>query len=192
MSDDLGSANAEVHARAGDVLGFWFGEVPAEQRFARDEALDARIAERFGDLRDEVYRSRAVAWRTTPDAIFAAIILLDQFSRNIHRGTAKAFEADPLALALAREMIAKGWDRQLPPDRRAFVYLPFMHSEDAGVQAECVALYEELGIEENLKFARDHAAVIERFGRFPGRNAALGRDSSAEEADYLSQPGAGW
>ncbi|WP_448503110.1 DUF924 family protein [Sphingomonas sp.] len=192
MSNDLGSANAEVHALAGDVLAFWFDEVSAEQRFVRDEALDARIAERFGDLRDDVYRSRAVAWRTTPDATFAAIILLDQFSRNIHRGTERAFEADPLALALAREMIAKGWDRQLPPDRRAFVYLPFMHSEDAGVQAESVALYEELGIEENRTFARDHADVIARFGRFPGRNAALGRDSSAEEADYLSQPGAGW
>lgn len=192
MSDDLGSATAEVHAKASDILSFWFEEVPPEARFARDDALDATIAERFGALRDEVYRSRAIAWRTTPDAIFAAIVLLDQFSRNVHRGSAQAFEADPLALALAREMIAKGWDRQLPPERRAFVYLPFMHAEDAGVQRESVALYEELGLEENLRFARDHADVIDRFGRFPGRNAALGRESDADERDYLSQPGSGW
>lgn len=192
MSDDLGTATGEVHERAGEVLSFWFEELSPEAHFARNDDVDARITERFGRLRDEVLNSRAVAWRGTPETIFAAIILLDQFSRNIHRGTPEAFEADPLALELAREMIARGWDRQLPPERRAFAYLPFMHAEDSEVQAESVALYEELGAEVNLRFARDHAEIFERFGRFPGRNAALGRDTTPEEEEYLSQPGAGW
>ena len=190
MGGDLGAGQGEVHARA--VLGFWFGEVPPEKRFAKDAALDAEIARRFGALRDALLASDAAGWRDDPDTILAAIILLDQFSRNIHRDTAQAFAADRLALSLAHEAIAHGWDTAIDPERRAFLYMPLMHAEDGAVQRESVACFTRLGNEENLAYAREHAAVIDRFGRFPSRNAALGRASTPGEQAYLSQPGAGW
>jgi len=190
MGGDLGTDAGEVHAA--DVLHFWFDEVPPEKRFARDEALDAEIADRFGALRDAVLASEAAGWRDGPDEILAAIILLDQFSRNLHRGDAQAFAADPLALSLTRAAIATGWDAALDPERRAFLYMPLMHAEDPAVQHESVARFTQLGDAENLAYAHDHAAVIDRFGRFPSRNAALGRVSTPEEQAYLSQPDAGW
>ena len=190
MGGDLGAGRGEVHAC--DILRFWFDEVPAEKRFAKDAALDAEIAHRFGALRDEVLGSEARAWRADPDTILAAIILLDQFSRNIHRDTAEAFAADPLALTLTREAIANGWDKAIDAERRTFLYMPLMHTEDPAVQRESFACFTRLGNEENLGYAHEHAAVIERFGRFPSRNAALGRVSTLEERAWLSQPGAGW
>lgn len=196
MSGDLGAKAGEVHDKAGDsareVLRFWFDEVPAEKRFAKDDALDRTIAERFGALRDQVIATEAAGWRDDPDTLLAAIILLDQFSRNIHRGTAAAFAADALALKLTNRAIILAWDDTLSVERRAFLYMPMMHSEDPGVQTKSLIWFERLGDEENLTYARDHQAVIARFGRFPSRNAALGRDSTPEELDYLSQPGAGW
>ena len=185
MTDD------EVHAQSAQVLAFWFG-LSEEQQFAKDAALDHEIASRFGALRDEVLEDEARDWRKDPDVLLAAIILLDQFSRNIHRGTSRAFEADDLAVSLTLSAIDRGWDVRYPPEQRAFVYMPLMHAEDASLQALSVAKFEELGNANNLKFARDHAAVIARFGRYPSRNAVLGRASTAEEADYLSQPGVGW
>ncbi|MDB5712120.1 MAG: hypothetical protein JWL96_4190 [Sphingomonas bacterium] len=190
MGGDLGAGQDEVHVRA--VLDFWFGEVPPEKRFAKDAALDDEIARRFGGLRDEVLASDATGWRNGPDTMLAAIIMLDQFSRNIHRETAEAFAADPLAVALTKEAIARGWDEAIDAERRAFLYMPLMHAEDAAAQRESVACFTCLGNAENLDFARAHEAVIEKFGRFPSRNAALGRQSTPEELTYLSQPGAGW
>ena len=190
MGGDLGAGAVEVHAR--DILRFWFAEVPLEKHFAKDEALDAEIAGRFGKLRDDVLASNAARWRGRPDTLLAAIILLDQFSRNIHRDTAQAFAADPLALALTREAIANGWDEAIDGERRAFLYMPLMHAEDPAVQRESVACFTRLGNAENLDYAREHEAVIDRFGRFPSRNAALGRPSTPEELTYLSRPGAGW
>lgn len=178
--------------RAREVLDFWLGEVPAEKRFAKDAELDRQIGERFGALRDAVLDGGAKGWRDDPKRLLAAIILLDQFSRNLHRGTPQAFAADPLALALTREAIARGWDAGYSPVERQFLYLPLMHSEDLGVQALSVEKFEELGDENVLKFARDHSEVIDRYGRFPSRNAALGRASTAEEEAYLNRPGAGW
>lgn len=190
MGGDLGAGQGEVHARA--VLDFWFDTVPPEKRFARDDKLDAEITRRFARLRDEVLATDAAGWRDGPDRILAAIILLDQFSRNIHRGSGQAFAADPLALSLTHAAIALGWDATFAPDRRAFLYMPLMHAEDVAVQEESVARFTQLGEAENLAFARDHKAVIDRFGRFPSRNAALGRISTPEEEAYLSQPSAGW
>ncbi|MCW3837674.1 DUF924 family protein [Sphingomonas canadensis] len=192
MADDLGVADRDVHAQARAVLGFWFDLVMPEQRFAKSAALDAEISTLFGGLREQVVESGAAAWRGDPETLLAAIILIDQFGRNIHRGSARAFAADPLALELARAALAKGWDAGMRAEQRQFLYLPFMHAEDPEAQAECVRLFEALGDPEPLAFARDHQAVIRRFGRFPGRNAALGRESTAEERAYLSQPGAGW
>ena len=189
MGGDLGAARIEVHARA--VLDFWF-DVPSEKRFAQDATLDAEIARRFGAMRDAVLTTNAAGWCEDPGAILAAIILLDQFSRNIHRGTTEAFAADDLALALTREAIERGWDEMLAPERRAFAYMPLMHAEDPAVQRESIACFARLGDEENLRYAHDHAAVIARFGRFPSRNVALGRPSTPDELVFLSQPGAGW
>jgi uncharacterized protein (DUF924 family) len=191
MVGDLGMTDGEVHAQARAVLDFWFG-LSDEQHFAKDAALDREIAGRFGKLRDEVFESEAERWRDDPDKLLAAIILLDQFSRNVHRDTARAFEADDLAVSLTLLAIDRGWDGHYRPDRRAFLYMPLMHAEDAPLQALSIAKFEELGNANNLKFARDHAAVVARFGRYPSRNVALGRTSTPEELDYLNSPDAGW
>lgn len=181
-----------MHRDAAGVLDFWFGECTPGQHFAVDPALDAVIATRFGELRARVVGEGAAGWRDDPESLLAVIVLIDQFGRNIHRGSGAAFAADGLALALAREGVAKGFDAALPAERRKFLYMPFMHAEDPAVQAECVRLFEAAGDAESAEFARRHAEVIEAFGRFPARNAALGRTNTAAEAEWLSRPDAGW
>lgn len=174
------------------MLDFWFEEVGPDRHFAKDAALDATIADRFEALRDTVLASEAEAWREDQHHLLAAIILLDQFSRNIHRGSAAAFAADPLALELALIGIARGDDREFQPLERSFLYMPLMHCEDAGVARFSLRCFESLGNPENLQFARDHAAVLARYGRYPSRNAALGREPTAAEREYLRRPDAGW
>ncbi len=180
-----------VHAEARDIVDFWFA-LPPEKHFANDDALDRELAERFGVLRDQVLATGAIGWRDDPDTLLAAILLLDQFSRNLHRGSAQAYAADPLALNLCLAAIDAGWEDRYPPERLAFVYMPLMHAESRAMQDLSVAKFAELGREENLSFARDHRDVIRRYGRYPSRNAALGRASTEAERDYLSQPDAGW
>jgi len=192
MADDLGGRAGEVHAAAHDVLAFWFDETPASKWFARDDRLDHVIARRFGGLRDAVLENDAAGWDHDPDTLLAAIILLDQFSRNIHRGSPEAFAADGLALDLAHRALARSWDEAIAPERRAFLYMPLMHAEDREEQRLSVDCFARLGNPDNLDFARQHRTVIDRFGRFPSRNAALGRVSTPAEQAYLSQPGAGW
>jgi uncharacterized protein (DUF924 family) len=177
---------------AQDVLHFWFDALEPEQHWAKDDMLDARIADRFGPLRDRLLASGAEGWDGDAARILAAVIVLDQFSRNIHRDTRAAFAADPFALDLALTAIAAGWDRDLPADRRAFLYMPLMHAEDRGVARFSLRCFAALGDAEQMGFARDHAAVIARFGRYPSRNAALGRESTAEERAYLASGDAGW
>ena len=192
MSGDLGLAGGEVHDEARRVLAFWFDELTPEQHFEKDDALDAAIRERFARLHDLLMASGAAGWRDDPDCLLAAVIVLDQFSRNIHRGKPQAFAADALALALTMEAIGKGWDRDLPADRAVFLYMPLMHAENAEAQRLCIQKMAALGRDEQVKYAIDHAVVIEQFGRFPSRNAALGRTSTAAELDYLKRPDAGW
>ncbi|QIG80265.1 DUF924 family protein [Stakelama tenebrarum] len=192
MADDLVAADGEVHAKAREILVFWFEWLMPEQHFSKSEALDATISERFGALRDQVLATRAKGWRADRDTLLAAVILLDQFSRNMHRGTADAFAGDGLALELSQLAIAREWDRGMTTAQRQFLYMPFMHAEDAELQRRSIALFESLGDAYVLKFAREHAEVIAQFGRFPSRNAALGRISTAEEQAYLSRPDAGW
>lgn len=192
MAADLGAGWGEVHEKAREVLDFWFGEVPADKHFAKDDAIDSAIAARFGALIDDLLARRAAGWRDDADTVLAAIIVLDQFTRNSRRGAAAAFAGDAVALELSRWAIERGLDEALARDRRVFLYMPLMHAEDRTAQAQSLERFEALGIENNVKFARDHAAVIDRFGRFPSRNAALGRRSTPDELDYLSQPGAGW
>ncbi|HJO64069.1 MAG TPA: DUF924 family protein, partial [Sphingomonas sanguinis] len=159
---------------------------------AKDEALDREIADRFGALRDQVLATEAIGWRDDPDTLLAAILLLDQFSRNLHRDSAQAYAADPLALELCLGAIDAGWEDRYPPDRLAFVYMPLMHAESRAMQDLSVAKFAELGREENLAFARDHRDVIRQYGRYPSRNAVLGRASTDAERDYLKRPDAGW
>lgn len=180
-----------VHEDASAVLAFWFDELTPEQHWTKSDELDAEIARRFGALRDRALADTS-PWTRDADTLLAAIILLDQFSRNIHRDTPRAFEADPAALDLTLFGIGGGWHRQMEPVRRGFFYMPLMHAEDRGVQRFALRCFAEAGLEKQIDFARDHAAVIERFGRYPTRNAILGRTSTPEELEYLSQPGVGW
>ncbi len=177
---------------AEEVLGFWFEGLMPEQWFAKSDELDREIGTRFESLRREVLESSAAGWRDDPRTLLAAVILLDQFSRNVHRGTPQAFAADPLAQELASLAVERGWDRDMTPEQRQFLYLPFEHAESRELQAVSLSCYGALGQEEALEYARQHAEVIARYGRFPSRNAALGRESTAEEMEYLAKPGAGW
>lgn len=173
----------EEAARA--VLAFWFDEVGRDRWFAKDPALDREIERRFGKLRADVVASRAAGWRTSVPTMTAAILLTDQFSRNIHRGRRRAFETDALALDMALEALDKGWSHSAPEDWRAFLLMPLMHSEESEVQERSVAEFRKLGNPLNLDFAIQHHDQIARFGRFPGRNQALGRVSTPEERAAL-------
>ncbi|WCM92947.1 DUF924 domain-containing protein [Acidovorax sp. NCPPB 2350] len=174
---------------AQDVLRFWFEESTPSQWFAKDAAFDTAIRARFGALHRRATQAELQGWRADAPGRLAEIIVLDQFSRNLHRGSGEAFAHDGMALALAQEALAASADAALPPEQRGFLYLPFMHSESRAIQAESVALFTRLGNAQSLDFAVRHRDIVERFGRFPHRNAALGRATTAEEADFLLQPG---
>ena len=177
------SVHTAPDAAAPAVIAFWFDEVGQSRWFAKDAALDADIARRFGKLRDAVLASAADGWRDAPKPLMAAILLLDQFSRNIHRGSHLAFSADPLARELAMQSLDEGWTNAAPVAWRQFLLMPLMHSEALADQQRCVAEFERLGNEDLTGFARRHHDQIASFGRFPGRNAALGRRTTdAEQA----------
>lgn len=171
-----------------DVLDFWFA-AGKEKWFVKDEAFDAEISTRFKEHHDAAKRWELDSWRETAQGCLALIILLDQFGRNIYRGTADAFAADPKALALARSMVEKSMDMELPVDLRIWIYLPFEHSESMDDQERCIELLERSGMEEFLKWAHLHADVIREFDRFPHRNEALGRTSTPEEIAFLEEGG---
>ena len=171
------------------ILHFWFEELTDKQHFAKDTALDEAIRTRFGATLEAAARCELFAWRATPEGRLAEIIVLDQFSRNVYRDTARAFAQDALALVLAQELVASAQDRSLPVAQRIFAYLPYMHSESALVHTQAVALFSQPGMEDNLRFEERHKEIIDRFGRYPHRNAILGRTSTAEELAFLSEPG---
>ena len=167
------------------VLDFWFEEVGRERWFAKSDAFDERIRARFAALHGDVLASGAKAWRDSPGHLLAAIIVLDQFSRNLFRGSAKAFAADPLALAMTRSALDRGWDGGMTPERRQFLVMPLMHSETLADQDRALLEFAGFADANSLDFATRHHGQIARFGRFPGRNAALGRRSTPEEQDAL-------
>ena len=174
--------------QATDLLHFWFDELDNPRRFAKDAALDALMRERFGSTLQAAMRGELAHWRATPQGRLAEIIVLDQFSRNIFRDQPASFAQDPQALTLAQALVASGQAITLVPEQRAFGYMPFMHSESALIHAQAVLLFSEPGLEANLNFERKHQSIIERFGRFPHRNAILGRVSTPEEVAFLQQP----
>ena len=187
---------------AQEVLDFWFGAPGAAEYgkarefwFRKSQATDDLIRARFGAEVDAALRGERDAWAQTVIGTRALILLLDQFTRNIFRGTKRAFAGDERALELARALVAAGEDRKLAPLARWFVYLPFEHSESIEVQRESLRLFGELaaaGLAEALVWAQKHYDLIARFGRYPHRNRILGRASTAEELEYLAQPGAGF
>ncbi|MCZ8093106.1 MAG: DUF924 domain-containing protein [Acidovorax sp.] len=172
-----------------DILHFWFTELTPQQHFAKDAALDESIRTRFGPTLEAAARCELFPWRATPEGRLAEILVLDQFSRNVYRDTPRAFAQDALALALAQELVASGQDRSLPTAQRVFAYMPYMHSESAVIHEQALKLFAQPGMENNLDFERRHKAIIDRFGRYPHRNAILGRSSTPEELAFLSEPG---
>jgi len=171
------------------VLQFWFEELEPKQWYRKDAKLDAEIARRFSTTLEAAARCELWQWRESETGSLAEIIVLDQFSRNIHRDTPAAFANDSLALALAQQAVAHGADHPLPAAQRAFMYMPYMHSESLVIHEQALALFSQPGLENNLQHEHRHHEIIERFGRYPQRNAALGRSSTSEETAFLSQPG---
>lgn len=169
------------------ILRFWFTETPRELWFARDAGFDAKIAARFGALHAALARVIPPEWWNTTRARLATIIVLDQFSRNLFRDDPRAFAQDAAARLMMRMAIAAGDEAALDADQRQFLYMPMMHSEDLADQHACVARFAALGQPEPLAFAEAHRAEVARFGRFPGRNAALGRASTPAEISFLAQ-----
>jgi uncharacterized protein (DUF924 family) len=167
-----------------DILSFWFDQHGFADWFASKPEFDAAVADNFADTHAALARGEGWSWRGNPAGRLAEIIVLDQFSRQLFRGRAEAFASDGKALALAQEAVGGGHHHFLTPPQRMFVLMPFMHAESVAVQQESVRLFTALGIEEALKSAKDHLALIQRFGRFPKRNAALGRPSTPEEDEY--------
>lgn len=172
----------------GEVLRFWFEECVPEQWFKQDEAFDQTLRARFGAVHAQVMALAQELCLTDADSALAATIVLDQLSRNMFRGTPAAFAADAKALGIAEAAVTRGFDQHLPDARRQFLYLPFEHAEDAAAQQRSVALFAALD-PEALRWAEAHRVVIERFGRFPHRNAILGRVSTPEEIEFLAGPG---
>lgn len=171
------------------ILAFWFEEITPKQWWVASDDFDRQIESRFGALHAAAERCELYAWRESAAGRLAEIIVLDQFSRNIHRNHPQAFANDTLALALAQTAVAAQADQALDAQRRAFLYMPYMHSESLAIHRVAVALFSAPGMENNLDFELRHKAIIHRFGRYPHRNAILGRNSTAEEIEFLKTPG---
>lgn len=171
-----------------DVLNFWFSEISPSQWWIKDASFDEHIKQRFGDLHRQASQCELFEWRAEAKGRLAEIIVLDQFSRNIHRGSPLAFANDALALSLAQEAITHHCDRELSPVENSFLYMPFMHSESLVIHDIAVDLFKSNGIESNYNFELRHKAIIEQFGRYPHRNSLLGRKSTQAELSFLEQP----
>jgi len=173
---------------ADDVLEFWFEEIEPAQWWVKDIALDTAIEKRFASTHKAAAQGELEPWRQCPAGRLAEIIVLDQFSRNIYRDSPLAFAFDSAALVLAQEALHIQADEQVEVERRAFFYMPYMHSESAAIHAQSVEIFSRLGAEHNYEFELQHKAIIDRFGRYPHRNAILGRESTPEEIEFLKQP----
>jgi uncharacterized protein (DUF924 family) len=172
-----------------DVLNFWFKEIDPKRQFTSDPQFDQLIRERFLKTWQAIQNKETESWRSTPEGRLAEIIVLDQFSRNMFRGTAEAFLADGLALELAKQAVQVGADQKLSVQQKPFLYMPYMHSENKADHEVAVRLFSQPGLENNLKYEFLHKKIIDRFGRYPHRNQALGRNSTPEEIEFLKEKG---
>ncbi|MDC0949079.1 DUF924 domain-containing protein [Gammaproteobacteria bacterium] len=172
-----------------DVIQFWFEDIEQKLWYSKSDEFDTTLRQRFGALLDGAVQGELWQWRGEAEGRLAEIIVLDQFSRNIHRDTVRAFAADPMALALSQEAVAHGIHEQLDGPKASFLLMPYMHSESVTIHEQAVKLFDRPGLELNLEFEHKHKAIIDQFGRYPHRNAILGRRSSPEEEAFLDQPG---
>ena len=171
-----------MDAKMQQVLDFWFVESDSKDWFKKSDAFDKKVRDRFEKTFEQVVAGETDHWRDSPDGRLAEIIVLDQFTRNMFRDTAKAFAFDSLALALAQEAIRSGDDKKIEESRRAFLYMPFMHSESQKVHETAMELFRGSG---NFSFEEKHKAIIDEFGRYPYRNEILGRESTPEELEWM-------
>ncbi len=172
-----------------NVIHFWFDEIDKSKWYSKDHAFDELISSRFTGLHAQAAKCELFAWRSTALGCLAEVIILDQFSRNMFRGSADSFAQDSLALSLAQSAILAGLDLELTTEQRSFLYMPFMHSESLVIHEQAMDLFTKLGLASSLDYEKKHKAVIERFGRYPHRNKVLKRSSSDEEILFLQQPG---
>lgn len=177
-----------IHPNAQDVINFWFNEGNEEYWFAKSDDFDAKINERFGDSLDAAKVGECADWRQTPQGALAEIIVLDQFSRNLYRDSPKAFAQDGMALILAQELLKRDDYHKLNDAQKRFGLMPYMHSESKKIHAQALQLFADLGDEMALEYEQRHKDIIDRFDRYPHRNDVLGRESTAEEIEFLKQP----
>lgn len=168
------------------LIDFWFSDEAKQYWFKSTRSFDQRLVDSYIDTWRQAKQGKLDRWQQSAIGSLALVIVLDQFPLNMFRGTAKCFSTDASSLAVARGAIDKAYDRELTSDQKSFMYMPFMHSEDLDDQALGVELFSQPGLENNLRFARHHYGIVERFGRFPHRNEMLGRESSEAEIKYLN------
>lgn len=179
---------ADVDISPAGILAFW-RKAGRERWYKHSDAFDADVRRRFLTLWQKAAAGDLAAWEASDEGALALVIVLDQFPRNMFRGTPEAFTSDALARDIARRAIDRGADHRIDPVLREFLYMPFMHSEHLPDQQHCVALFQDSDNVENLKYAREHADIIRRFGRFPHRNRLLGRETTREEQAFLDSGG---
>ena len=169
-----------------EIIDFWFADDTRKLWFDSTPEFDRQLRERFLETWERACRGELEHWMSSADGCLALAIVLDQFPLNMFRGRAESFASEAQAREVSRHALEQGFDRELPPERKAFLYMPFMHSEDLEDQELSLRLFDQPGLESSLRFARHHHGIVSRFGRFPHRNAALGRESSAAEIEYLN------
>ena len=169
-----------------ELLDYWFSEEVSGFWFNSTPEFDQHIRDSYAELWQQAANGELDVWRESPEGCLALVILLDQFPLNMFRGTAKSFSTEQQSRDVARHAIQQNFDSSMPTKHKAFLYMPFMHSENLDDQAEALRLFDQPGLEDNLRFARHHYGIVEQFGRFPHRNEALGRQSSEAEIEYLN------
>jgi uncharacterized protein (DUF924 family) len=172
-----------------EVLDFWFETLSEKDWYSKSDEMDLLIKDKFQETHSKAIAGELFSWRTSIKGRLAEIIVLDQFSRNMFRNSPKSFSSDAQALTLSQEAIASGLSNDLNPKERAFLFMPFMHSESLNIHEEAVKIFSVPGLEDSLEFEMMHKKIIEKFGRYPHRNNILNRESTQEEIDFLSQPG---
>ena len=172
-----------------EIINFWFEKIEPESWWKKDDDFDQMVRNRFIDVYQQAAKCELFDWRQEALGWLAEIIVLDQFPRNMFRDSPQAFATDPMAVILVQEAVANQVDKELTAVQQGFLYMPLMHSESALIHETALDLYSQPGLEFNLEFEKKHKTIIDRFGRYPHRNAILGRTSTEEEMEFLKEPG---